>query len=142
MSHKWSCICATCEAGRNEPMLASAMPPAHVVGSVVFEPALVSDAATARLGDSKTPRWFEALRDPVPPCHLKPREQRCDRDGPGGFMGHTWDAGRGDAVIDAEAFVELLAAARAVLVERDRFDGQDLLDTIDDALERLRRALP
>lgn len=24
-----------------------------------------------------------------PPCHAKPRAQWCDRDGPGGFMGHT-----------------------------------------------------
>ena len=24
-----------------------------------------------------------------PPCHAKPREQWCDRDGPGEFMGHT-----------------------------------------------------
>lgn len=25
----------------------------------------------------------------VYPCHSRPREQWCDRDGPGGFMGHT-----------------------------------------------------
>lgn len=37
---------------------------------------------------------------------------------------------------------ELIAAARAVIAERDQFDGQDLLDTIDDVIERLRKALP
>lgn len=34
-----------------------------------------------------------AARPPVeanqPPCHAKPRDEWCDRDGPGGFMGHT-----------------------------------------------------
>lgn len=33
-----------------------------------------------RAADKSAERW---------PCHQKPREEWCDRDGPGGFMGHT-----------------------------------------------------
>lgn len=31
------------------------------------------------------------MSDKLYPCHAKPREQWCDRDGRGGFMGHTCD---------------------------------------------------
>jgi len=39
-----------------------------------------------------------------PPCHHGPRELWCDRDGPGGFMGHT-------------CYPRALAAATAALVK-------------------------
>lgn len=28
-------------------------------------------------------------RGQVPPCHSRPKEEWCDKHGPGGFMGHT-----------------------------------------------------
>lgn len=44
--------------------------------------------------------------------------------------------------MNSQELAELVSAARAVVAERDQFDGQDLLETIDGALERLRKALP
>jgi predicted nucleotidyltransferase component of viral defense system len=40
-----------------------------------------------------------------------------------------------------EIRVEVVAAARAVVDARDKYDGQDLLETTDPEIERLRRAL-
>lgn len=38
----------------------------------------------------------------VPRCHSLPREQWCDRDGAGGFMGHTCKPPRPSASIDSD----------------------------------------
>lgn len=141
MSHKWSCICAACEAERG----ADRVNPARVVAvdisfkkdrtettiysTVVAKPALVSDAATARLGDLsfKTPRWFEALRDPAPAG--------------GDFHTKFANAKRGDAVMEAAAFVELVEAARAV-VRSWELGGSHASTGLTDDIKRLRRALP
>lgn len=40
-----------------------------------------------------------------PPCHSLPREQWCDRDGPGGFMGHT--CGPALAAAKAETVIQM-----------------------------------
>jgi hypothetical protein len=37
---------------------------------------------------------------------------------------------------------ELVAAARAVIQQRDACDGQDIIENIDPELNRLRKALP
>jgi hypothetical protein len=53
--------------------------------------AAASDELDAALEDLKGPDESPEAATPMeePPCHSLPRDQWCDREGPGGFMGHT-----------------------------------------------------
>lgn len=44
------------------------------------------------------------------PCHSKPKEEWCDREGPGGFMGHTCGAVNTNMDDIQEEFSDLLLA--------------------------------
>ena len=50
-----------------------------------------------------------------PPCHSRPKEQWCDREGPGGFMGHTCTAPLSD--ITARKYVTTSDSLARILGE-------------------------
>ena len=48
--------------------------------------------------------------DNAPPCHSKPKEEWCDREGPGGFMGHPCGGSKTNRDEIREEFSDLLLA--------------------------------
>lgn len=53
------------------------------------------------------------------PCHAKPKEKWCDRNGPGGFMGHTCGEPKTNGDVIREEFGDLMLAWQDYLVYKE-----------------------